>query len=130
VGRAAGRRAVQTRRRAGNIVEPAGSGVGPTHAGHAPGTVSAGLFRLGSASRGTGVAADRGALMGRAGPGRLGRAEDRGASGSRGAVMVSAYRVSACRAFGRAGRRSSAVERAGSNSVMVSAGPGSRRTCR
>jgi hypothetical protein len=130
VGRASGCRTVQTGRCAGDIVEPAGSGVGPTEAGHAPGTFSAGLGRLGSASRRTGFAAYCGALLGRAGPGRLGCAEDRGARSSRGAVVVSTRRVSACRAFGRAGRRSSAMERASSNSIVVSAGRGSCRTWR
>lgn len=76
VGSAAGRRAVQTRRCPGDIVEPAGSIVGPTEAGHARGAGSSGLSRLGSASSRTGFAADRGALLGGAGPGRVGCTED------------------------------------------------------
>ena len=98
VGRASGRRTVQTGSCAGDIVEPAGSGVGPTEAGYTPGAFSAGLVRLGSASRGTRFAAYRGALLGCAGSGRLGCAEDRGAGSSSGAVVVSTRRVSARRA--------------------------------
>ena len=97
-------------RRAGDIVEPAGSGMGPAEARHAPGTASARHGRLGPASRGTSVAADRGALLGRAGPGRVGCAEDRGARSYRRAVMVCASRAS-----GRAGRCPAAVERARSD---------------
>ena len=120
VGRAAGRRAAQARSCAGDIVEPAGSVMGPTEARHARGTVSARHGRLGPASSGSGAAADRGALLGSAGRGRVGCAEDRGARSSRGAVMVCA-----CCTSGGAGRRSSALECASSDCGMVGAGRGS-----
>ena len=106
--------------------------MGSTKARHAPGTASTRRGRLGPASRSSGAAADRCALLGRAGRRRVGCAEDRGACGSGRAVMVCAGRASvgAGRASGRAGCGSAPVERASANRGMVSARPGSRRTCR
>lgn len=112
-------------------MEPAGSGVGSTEArSTAAGrcTLGARFGRLGSACRGSGAATDCGPLMGRAGLGRMGCAEDRGARSSRGAVMVCA-RCGARRSAGRTGRSSAALERASSDSSIVSAGGRARRKC-
>lgn len=119
------RRAVQAGHGAGDIVESAGSVMGSAEAGHATGSVSTRDGRLGPASRRIGAAADRGALLGRAGRSRVGCAEDRGACSSRGAVMVCARS-----ALGGARRSSSAVERASTDCGMVSACSGSCRTRR
>lgn len=130
VGRACGRRAAQACRRGGDILESAGSSMGSTKARHAPATASARRCRLGPVSGGSGAAADRCALLGRAGRSCMGCAEDRGACGSRRAVMVCAGRASvgAGRASGRAGRGSAPVECASANRGMVSARPRSAGT--
>lgn len=123
VGIAAGRRTGESRRSA-VILEPAGSRLGPAEACHASGTTGSRRSRLGPARRGGRAAADCSPLMGCAGIGRMGCPEDRGARGSRGAVVVCASRAS-----GRAGGRSAAVECATSDSGMVSAGCSARRKC-
>jgi hypothetical protein len=130
VGPAPGRRAAQAFRGDGDILESAGSSMGSTKTRHAPATASARRCRLGPASRGSGAAADRGALLGRAGRCCMGCAEDRGACGSRRAVVVSTCRASigAGRASGRAGRGSAPMECPSTNRRVVGARPRCRRT--
>ena len=121
LGIAANRRARQARRSAGDFVEPASSVMGPAEARDAAGASRAGRARLGLASGCSGAAPNRGALMGRASPVRMGYAEDGGACSSRCTVMVCACGRAGC-ASRRARRLSAAVERASSECGMVGAG--------
>lgn len=117
LGIAANRRARQARRSAGDFVEPASSVMGPAEARDAAGasrSSHASSARLGLASGCSGAASNRGALMGRACPVRVGCPEDGGACSSRCTVMVCAS--------GRSRRLSAAVERASSDCGMVGAG--------
>jgi len=124
VGIARVRRAAKARR-AGDIVESARAVMGPTQTRHAAGTAAVLCSRLGIASLSIRAAADCGALLGRAGTVRVGCAKDRGARRARRAVMVSARRARSA-----AVRVSAAVERSGSDRLMVSAGARSGGACR